>query len=540
MGKSKAGRDRREPTEAGSKLASLLRQHQEEIAAAWAEMITALPGPFPGGLAAGEVRSLTSRGLATIAESLDTGSHPALEQYVADICCLDDDQAGPEVAAVTEALLLCKDAVLPIIRDECGLDSGTAWTLASALDERLRWMVRHAASACSAEMSRQLTGERARVHRLLDMAQTAGSTLELHEVVSRVAEGIAAALGADGCTFHLVNEEQRSTVFLRRPSDWSSRVLRSFDSYASAFHEVLRTRQPVTSYDAESDPRFVPERMREVGYKSMLGVPLVVKGKVIAEAWAYTLNDHRHFTEGEVALAQGIANVLALVIQSAELYEKSKLLTVMEERARLAREMHDGLAQTLAALQLKASQLEGSLSEERVAEAKGHLSQLEEMISRAYRDLREDMFGLRPVVEPGTALVAALREYLVQYRAQYGLEVFLEVQEDEPFVLDGEAQAQAMRIVHEALSNVRRHAGTDRVCLSIAREDDRLRICVMDEGQGFDVGLLEDQEDGLQLGLHGMRERAESVGGSLIVESELGHGTRVILQLPLHEERESA
>jgi nitrate/nitrite-specific signal transduction histidine kinase len=385
----------------------------------------------------------------------------------------------------------------------------------------------------AAEMAGQLGGERARVRALLEMAQAASSTLELDEVVSRVADGIVAALGVDRCTFHLVDEEQRSVLYFRQPSDWSSRVLRSFDSYGSAFHEVLTTGEPLVSYDVLSDPRFPRDKALEVGYVSALGVPLLVKGRVIAEAWAYTVHDHHRFTPEEVALAQGIGNLLGLVIRNAQLYEQSKLIAVMEERARLGREIHDGTAQTLGALQLKASQLEDALSSERVAESQGYLSELQTMISRAYRDLREAMLGLRAVVEPGTGLVAALREYLAQYQAQYGLEVCLEANEEEPAILEGQTQAQAMRIVQEALRNVFRHAGTDRVTVSIERYDDSVRVCVVDEGRGFDRAHLEGRDDGRHLGLRTMRERAESVGGTLTVESLPGQGTSVVLEVPL-------
>jgi signal transduction histidine kinase len=535
MGESKTGRavqDRSERDEVRSELAALLGEHQEEIATAWAEMVQTLPGSSYRDLPAEEVRSLTLRGLGAIVESLETGSRAALDVYLVDICPAGIE-GFPDASIVIEVLLVCKDAAEPILRHACGPDSGAARALVSELEARLRWMVGRLARMWTAQMRRQLHGERARVETLLDMAQMVSSTLELGEVVSRAAEQIVAALGVDRCSFHLVDEERRSTVFLRRPADWSSRVFRSFDSYTSYFQEVLTTREPLTSYDAQSDPRFHQDTAREIGAKSAVAVPLMAKGKVIAVAWAYTVDEYRRFTREEIALAQGIGNMLGLVIQNAQLYERSKLLTVMQERGRLSREIHDGVAQTLGALQLKASQLEGSLSNQHLDESRGHLTELQHMISRAYRDLREAMLGLRAVVEPGTDVVTVLRQYLAHYQAQHGLDVRLEASEDEPAILDGETQAQVVRIVQEALSNVRRHAGTDRATLRIERHGGGVRICVVDEGRGFDPAPLEGREDGRHLGLRTMRERAASVGGTLAVESEPGQGTRVVLRLPL-------
>jgi len=538
MGESKARQMKqvgREQEVARSELAALLKQHQGEIATAWAEKVRGLAGSVYANLPLEEVRSLTLRGLEAMEESLKTASPAALDGFLAEICPARSE-AIADTSAVTEALLLCKEAALFVIRDVCGPDSCETWVLVSQLDAVLRRMVGGLTSLCTAEMRRQLHDERARVQALLDMAQTVSSTLELDEVVSRAAEQIVAALRADRCSFHLVDEERRSTVFLRRPYDWSSRVLRSFDSYTSYFHEVLTTREPLTSYDAQSDPRFNQDAAREIGAKSALAVPLLVKGKVIAVAWTYTVDDYRRFTDEEIALAQGMGNMLGLVIQNAQLYEQSRLLAVMEERARLSREIHDGIAQTLGALQLKASQLEHALSNQQVDESQGHLSELQEMISRAYRDLREAMLGLRAVVEPGTDLVTVLREYLAHYQDQYGLDVRLDAGQEEPAILEGEVQAQVMRIVQEALRNVRRHAGTGRATVRIERQGDGLRICMVDEGRGFDPGLLDAREDGRHLGLHTMRERAASVGGSLIVESRPAEGTSVVLQLPLYED----
>jgi signal transduction histidine kinase len=536
-GKAKGGQakpDGGRSDEPGLELATLLSQRQEEIAAAWAVLVQSLVGYTE--LAADEVRAFSSRGLASMAECLESGSRVLLEDYLARICPAGGE-AIPDAPAVTEALLLCKDAALPIIRDGCGFDIGRSWALICELDACLRWMVGRLTSMCGAETAQQLAGERAQVAMLLDMAQTVSSTLELDEVVRRVAEAIVATLGVDHWMFQLVDEERGGLVHLVRSAEWASRYFKPYDSQTRIVHELLMTQKPVTCYDVLSDPRFDPRGVSELGAKSAVGVPLLVKGEVVAVVWPYTVDQYRHFSEEEIALAQGVGNMLGLVIRNAQLYEQSKLLAVMEERARLSREIHDGIAQTLGALQLKASQLEDSLASQQVDESQGYLYELQNMISRAYGDLREAMLGLRAVVEPGAGLVAALREYLAHYRAQCGMDVALEASEDEHATLDGETQAQAMRIVQEALRNVRRHAGTRRATVRIERHGDELCICVMDEGRGFDPSLLEGREDGRHLGLRTMRERAESVGGNLTVESAPGQGVVVMLQLPLYEDR---
>jgi signal transduction histidine kinase len=520
--------------EPGLELATLLRQHQEEIAAAWAELVQSLPAYAES--ESDEILSFTSRGVAAMAEWLETGSGVPVEEYLAGMCPAGGEPVR-DVSTGTEALLLCKDAAVPIIRDACGPGSSRSWALTSELDACLRWMVGRLTSMCAADMAQQFTGERAQVAMLLDMAQTVSSTLELHEVVRRVAEAIVTTLGVDHWMFQLVDEERGGLVHLVRSGEWASRHFEPYDSHPRIVHELLTTQKPVTCYDVLSDPRFDPRGVSELGAKSAVGVPLLVKGEVVAVVWPYTVDHYRRFSQEEIALAQGMGNMLGLVIRNAQLYEQSKLLAATEERARLSREIHDGVAQTLGALQLKASQLDDSLASQSFDESRCHLSELQEMISRAYLDLREAMFDLRAVVQPGTDLVTVLREYAAHYEAEYGLEVRLEAREDQLFTLDGETQAQAMRIVQEALRNVRRHAGTGSATLRIERHGGGLRIRVVDEGQGFDASLFDDAGGATHLGLRAMRERTASVGGTLSVESLPGQGTTVDLQLPLYEDR---
>jgi hypothetical protein len=266
-----------------SGLAALLKEHQEEIATAWAEMVRALPDSSYADLSAEEVRSLALRAVEAMVESLESGSRASLEGYLADICPATSE-AIPDTPAATGALLLCKDAAVPLVREACSPDTDVAWALVSELDACLRWMVARLTSMCAAEMAQRLHEERSRLATLLEMAHTVGSTLELDEVVSRAAEQILGMLGADRCVFHLVDEAQRTAAYLSQPSDWSSRVVRSFEGCGSMFHEALTTRRPVTSYDLQSDPRIPRDhKPRDPDAKSGVMVPLLVKDKVVAE-----------------------------------------------------------------------------------------------------------------------------------------------------------------------------------------------------------------------------------------------------------------
>ncbi len=155
MGEPKARQTEQAKTErdkARSELAVLLKQHQEEIATAWAERIRGLADSSYGDLPLEEVRSLTLRGVQAMADSLEAGSLVVLDEYLAGLCPVDSETV-PDASALTEALLLCKDAAVPIIRHACGPDSSTAWALVSALDAFLHWMVGRLTSVWEGESS---------------------------------------------------------------------------------------------------------------------------------------------------------------------------------------------------------------------------------------------------------------------------------------------------------------------------------------------------------------------------------------------------
>jgi nitrate/nitrite-specific signal transduction histidine kinase len=230
-------------------------------------------------------------------------------------------------------------------------------------------------------------------------------------------------------------------------------------------------------------------------------------------------------------LALGIANAVAPAIENARLYQRVEQLAVLEERARLAREIHDDVAQVLGALQLKVSLLDDLLSGDKITQARASLPELQDMISEAYTGVRELVFNLRAVALPTAGLLPSLQEYLADYRLHYTLDVSLEADADAAALLDGNRSVQVIRIIQEALTNARRHAQAGHAWVRIERLGERVSVSVEDDGQGFDPSgaFSADQP---HFGLQVMRERAEKVCGRLAVNSRPGAGTRVELCLP--------
>ena len=218
--------------------------------------------------------------------------------------------------------------------------------------------------------------------------------------------------------------------------------------------------------------------------------------------------------------------------QLREHEERLKGLVILEERERLARELHDDLAQDLALLRLKLIEADRSLGPSPSADTRLLVNETFSIVDRGYQNLRQAIFGLRALdLETSGGLVPALRDYLGDFSEVRKIPVALEVSGDGVFQLGPQAQSHLIRIVHEALTNIVKHADASKSIVRLEKDGDTARITIEDDGKGFAVETL--SRDGLHFGLQTMRGRAEAAGGTLTVDSSPGRGTRVTVRLPL-------
>ncbi len=235
------------------------------------------------------------------------------------------------------------------------------------------------------------------------------------------------------------------------------------------------------------------------------------------------------FTRRHVRLATTIALQVGLLVENFRLSLRLEHQAALAERTRLAREIHDGLAQTLGYLKLRTGQIARWLQEEDLARARKGLEQVRELIAAAYVDAREAIDGLR--LQPGQGAIEDwLAPLLDDFRTLSPVEIVAEP--PPPVHLAPEIHVQLMRIVQEALGNVRKHSGADRVWIAWELAPPWLAVQIADNGVGF------DPDDVPPLSRHGLRimqERSELIGGELQILSQPGHGTQVVVRLPIHQ-----
>jgi two-component system nitrate/nitrite sensor histidine kinase NarX len=208
---------------------------------------------------------------------------------------------------------------------------------------------------------------------------------------------------------------------------------------------------------------------------------------------------------------------------------------MLQERARLAREIHDGLAQTIGFLKLQAAQLRNYLKKDELDRARRTADLVYSTLTEAYQDARQAIDGLR-ISPDECGLQGWLSQTASEFRDLSGLPVSVE-DVDLDVHLSSEVQAQLIRIVQEALSNVRKHANASHVWIGCRAANGDLLLEVRDDGQGFSP---EDVTSASQHGLRGMRERAELIGADFQVISRPQQGAEVRIRLPIKRAEETS
>ncbi|MDX9993122.1 MAG: GAF domain-containing protein [Anaerolineales bacterium] len=261
-------------------------------------------------------------------------------------------------------------------------------------------------------------------------------------------------------------------------------------------------------------------------WKVLLAVPLGWQDSAPAGVLVLGSNTIQTFAERQRALLETIAAQLALLLQNARLMVQLEYQAVLDERTRLAREIHDGLAQTLAFLKLQSAQMQNYLAQGEMERLTSSLQSNYRTLSDAYLDARQAIDNLRRV--PSSSLRNWLGDVLADFRESAEISVELsafEVAGDFP----PSVQAQLIRIVQESLSNVRKHAQASRVMISVRELEGYILLEVRDNGIGFTPAAL---ESGSRYGLRGMRERSEMIGADFQISSQPGQGTLISLRLP--------
>ncbi len=290
---------------------------------------------------------------------------------------------------------------------------------------------------------------------------------------------------------------------------------------------TLESEQSYRTLDIKRDPRFRgwwPSAHPQMG--SFLGVPIVAREAVVGAFYLTDKEGADEFTAEDQVLIEMLAPHAAVAMESARLYERSRELSILEERNRLARELHDSLVQKLFGVVL-AAQSAATLLERDSSSAHEQVERVRELAQEAVVELRSLVFQLRPAELETEGLGAALRKHVELLRRAHRAPVSLELA-GTPRLRPG-VDEEVFRIAQESLQNALRHAQAERIELRLEEGPDGLRLTVADDGVGFEPG--EAALRSRRLGLTSMEERARALGARLRIDSAPGRGTTIGLEV---------
>lgn len=291
---------------------------------------------------------------------------------------------------------------------------------------------------------------------------------------------------------------------------------------------LLRDPNPVRLADIRSHPNFGWWPSAHPELTDFIGMPITDGDEILGELFLANKQQPGGFTERDQELLRLLATHAAIALVNARLYERSRELSIMEERNRIARELHDAVTQKLFSLRLTADAAI-TLIDRDPARAAAELATVRQLAADATGELRAIMVGLRPVDLAGDGLDVALRKQADLLGRVHGAAVRFA---GEPVAgLSAARQEAAYRIAQEALHNSLRHGDPGQVAISLTSENGSVVLEIADDGTGFDTNVAADATR--RLGLASMRERAAAVGGRLSVSSRPGGGVTVRLTVPV-------
>ncbi len=388
------------------------------------------------------------------------------------------------------------------------------------------------------QLLEQRVAERTReLQTLLEISQNMTSMLELKPLLRLILTQLKSVVDYTGATIFTLNEGELAILDYQGPIPTDDIVRLRFPlARAGANAEVIRRRGAVIIDDVRGDSplarifqQFAGEQLYTTfGYiRSWLGVPLTIQENVVGML-SLDYDEPGRYTDHHARLALGIANQAAIAIDNSRLYWQAKELAALEERNRLARELHDSVSQALYGIALGARTARAQLDRD-PARAKDPIEYTLQLAEAGLAEMRALIFELRPESLKTDGLVAALSKQAAATRARHHLNVTTDLCEEmEDMPLD--VKEALYRIAQEALHNIVKHAKATNVVLKLVCEPGNVALLeISDDGVGFDAqGTFPGH-----LGLKSMRERVMRVGGVLTVRSEPGHGTRIRARIPI-------
>lgn len=367
-------------------------------------------------------------------------------------------------------------------------------------------------------------GSQAKIDALSDAIQAITAGLSLERVLRRLAEISAHLVNARYAALGVPDENGMIESFFTY--GMTDKQISQMDHYPlglGLLGALMHETEPIRLEDMSEDPRSVGFCANHPRMTSFLGAPIISKGKHLGNLYLCDRLDDQPFSEEDERLISLLAGHAAIAIENARLSEQLRKLAIIEERDRIAMELHDGIIQSIYAIGIRLEIARATLDVG--PEMDAQIKSVSQDLNRVIEDLRRYIQDLKTGVNYSVELAHQLNEVAEGFRSVSSARLVMDI----PPVLtmlSPERLHGIVQIVRETLSNIVRHANATEVYVDAVESADGLTLQIADNGEGFDPASVT-----LGRGLRNIRQRAERLGGSVEIKSQPGHGTTVTLRL---------
>jgi signal transduction histidine kinase len=387
--------------------------------------------------------------------------------------------------------------------------------------------------ATMGSLQREIRERNRRLALLNTVAREASESLDLEEVAAVVNRNVMAAMGASAGGVALISEED-GELRLVAESQLPLKMTRrdTLGPYDCECRKSMGIDQTIVVADSRENAACAGILANDLP-ATCVNAPIRSKGNTIGTLFVARPRS-RPFDAREKALIAAVGSQVGPALHNAQLFSRTGAIAVLQERQRVAREVHDGLSQTLGYLSVQMGIVDRLMRNGEGDKAQAELDEMTQVTREAYEDLRRSIGDLRTPISSAAGLRRTLREYAERFSEQTGIPCHFEGHRGSAALLSPSAEVQLFRIIQEALANVKKHAANSQAWLTIESNHQSVEVTVRDDGPGFDPAAL---SSGGRFGLQTMKERAESVGGRLVVESHPETGTRIRVTIPTEESK---
>ena len=369
------------------------------------------------------------------------------------------------------------------------------------------------------------------VHAALDAAVRGIAGLAaVDDVLQVIVDRVRPLVGAEYAALGIVDANGRIERFITSGmDDETRRRIGALPEGHGMLGLIIRENRSFRIPDINTDPRRYGFPPNHPPMTSFLGAPVMAMGATVGRLYMTNKIGAAEFSEEDRSLVETFALHAGIAMENARLHEQLQRLAVVDERERISKDLHDGIIQNMYAVGLSLEDVTELMDDDR-AEAAARVERAIDAIHLSIQDIRNFIFGLRPELLEGASLIGGIAALAEEYRHSMVVELDLHLPDTitEP---PGEVTGQLLAVLTEALSNVVRHSRATRASVALETADDgALELRIEDNGIGFDPdGVVKLGHQGLA----NTRARAENIGGTVVVDSKPGAGTRVVVRVPM-------